>query len=313
LAQRLSSEVAVRSFFVVSGFLIFKSFEESSSTYSYFGKRLRRIYPAYCSVIIACAVLGALLSSQPWQSYFGLGFIKYIAANLVFLNFLAPDLPSLFGQNPLSAVNGALWTLKIEVMFYLLVPLMVLAMRRLGYLRVLVALYLLSVAYFELVGHLAQKAGASGLLPEIQRQLPGQLAYFVAGALGYYYLPFFSRWGWRLAALAVLAFALQAWLPWTLLGPLALATLVVFAACLVPSLGNFGKYGDFSYGIYILHFPLLQTLVASAWFKGRPGSLLLVSAALLLLLAVLLWKWVEQPWLQRSSHYLSVAHVVAPV
>jgi peptidoglycan/LPS O-acetylase OafA/YrhL len=311
-AQLLSSEIAVKSFFVVSGFLIFKSFEDSSSTHRYFVKRLRRIYPAYCSVILAGAVLGVFLSSQPLQSYFGSEFLKYIAANLVFMNFLAPDLPGLFSHNTLTAVNGALWTLKIEVMFYLLVPPMVLAMRRFGTLRVLLGLYLLSVAYVEMTGLLAKTVGPTGLMLELQRQLPGQLAYFVAGASCYYYLPFLSRQGWRLAALAGLAYVMQAWLPWTLLGPIALAILVVYVACVVPCLGNFGKFGDFSYGIYILHFPLLQTLCTLGWFKASAVFTLLFAAALLLCLAVLLWKFVERPWLQRSSHYRSVAQAVAP-
>jgi peptidoglycan/LPS O-acetylase OafA/YrhL len=311
LSQWLSSELAVQSFFVVSGFLIFKSFEDSSSTGSYFGKRLRRIYPAYCSVIVGSAVLGVVMSTLPWQAYFGPGFLKYIAANLVFLNFLAPDLPGLFGQNTLTAVNGALWTLKIEVMFYLLVPVMVGAMRRYGYLFVLALLYILSLAYFEITGLLALRSSSAGMFLELQRQLPGQLTYFVAGALGYYYLAVFSRYGWQLAAMAALAFALRAWLPWVWIGPLALASLVVGAACLLPCLGNFGKYGDFSYGIYILHFPLLQTLVSLGLFEGRAVPLLLAAAAMLLILAVLLWHFVEQPWLQRSSHYRSTTHTVA--
>jgi peptidoglycan/LPS O-acetylase OafA/YrhL len=217
----------------------------------------------------------------------------------------------LFGQNPLTAVNGALWTLKIEVMFYLMVPLMVLVMRRFGYLRALLALYALSVAWFVLAGLLAQKSGSPGLFLELQRQLPGQLAYFVAGALGYYYLPFFIRYGWPLAALAALAFGLQTWLPWALIAPLALATLVVCAACVAPCLANFGKHGDFSYGIYIIHFPLLQTMVSLGWFKGNAVAMLLVAAALLLTLAVLLWKFVEQPWLQRTSHYRSATQATA--
>ena len=310
-ARLLSSEVAVRSFFVVSGFLIFKSYEDSSSAGSYFGKRLRRIYPAYGFVICSCAVLGVFFSSFTWQAYFGMGFIKYIAANLVFLNFLSLDLPGVFSHNTLTAVNGALWTLKIEVMFYLLVPLMVWAMRRFGYLLVLVALYALSVLYFEVAGAMAQRTG-SAIYLEIQRQLPGQLTYFLAGALGYYYLPVFNKYGWRLVVLAALAFALQAWLPWVLVGPLALATLVIYAACVAPCVGNFGKYGDFSYGIYILHFPLLQTLVALGCFRGGAVGTLVLATVLLLLLAVLLWKFVEQPWLQKSSHYRAAVREVTP-
>ena len=52
----LSSAVAVKAFFVVSGFLIFMSFERSSSLASYARKRIRRIYPAYFTVVMLCAV-----------------------------------------------------------------------------------------------------------------------------------------------------------------------------------------------------------------------------------------------------------------
>jgi len=41
LSRYLSSEIAVKSFFVVSGFLIFMSYENSHSTRSYFIKRAR--------------------------------------------------------------------------------------------------------------------------------------------------------------------------------------------------------------------------------------------------------------------------------
>lgn len=62
ISQVLSSEVAVKAFFVVSGFLIFMSYERSSSLATYFIKRVRRIYPAYVTVILLavsfCGVVG---------------------------------------------------------------------------------------------------------------------------------------------------------------------------------------------------------------------------------------------------------------
>ena len=53
----LSSEIAVKSFFVVSGFLIFMNYENAIDNKRYFLKRARRIYPAYFCVVIICAVL----------------------------------------------------------------------------------------------------------------------------------------------------------------------------------------------------------------------------------------------------------------
>jgi len=163
LSNLLSTDIAVKSFFVVSGFLIFMSYENSRDAKSYFNKRVRRIYPAYFSVVVICALLGAVFTALPWTEYFSWPVLKYIASNLLFLNFLQPDLPGLFVNNSLQAVNGALWTLKIEVMFYLFVPLVVIAFRSAGRLPVLLALYICSVIYSMVVGGMAGKTG-SGFL-----------------------------------------------------------------------------------------------------------------------------------------------------
>ncbi len=57
LNRIFNSTLAVDCFFVVSGFLIFRSFHRSSSTLSYLDKRVRRIYPAY----VAAVLIGAFL------------------------------------------------------------------------------------------------------------------------------------------------------------------------------------------------------------------------------------------------------------
>lgn len=307
LSHVLSSEIAVKAFFVVSGFLIFMSYENSRDIRNYLQKRARRIYPAYFLVIVACALLGGVFSEYAWNEYFSLQVLKYLVANLLFLNFLQPNLPGLFESNPLQAVDGALWTLKIEVMFYLLVPLVVMAFRKVGRAQVLIILYLCSVIYSAVMGGLARETG-SGLYLELQRQLPGQLAFFIAGAAGYYYFQHLARYAAWLVALAVASFLLQAWLPWGAIQPIALGVLVVYLACLIPCLGNFGKYGDFSYGIYIVHFPILQTLVAFGLFKETSWPMLLVSGALVMTAAFLLWHLVEKPFLRKSSHYVAASH-----
>ena len=307
LEELFSSEIAVKSFFVVSGFLIFMSYENSRDMRSYFVKRARRIYPAYFFVIAACAVLGGVFSAYAWDDYFSRQVLKYVAANLLFLNFLQPNLPGLFAGNLLQAVDGALWTLKIEVMFYLFVPLAMMAFRKFGRLPVLVTLYLCSVIYSVLMGELAGKAG-SGFYIELQRQLPGQLAFFIAGAAGYYYFQYLAKYAVWLLALAVTAFVLQAWLPWVAIQPVALGVLVVYFACVIPSLGNFGKYGDFSYGIYIVHFPILQLLISYGLFYESPWTMLFIAGVLVMAVAFLLWHVIEKRFLRRSSHYVAVNH-----
>lgn len=316
IAGVLSSAVAVKSFFVVSGFLIFLSFERSSSVGAYAGKRIRRIYPAYFTVVMLCAIFLAAVSSKNIGDYFSFAWIKYVAANLAFLNFLQPTLPGVFDANKLAAVNGALWTLKIEAMFYLTVPLFVFLFRRFSHLPILVLAYGASVAYAELFAAAAERTG-SGIYLELGRQLPGQLSYFMAGAALYYFLPFFERRiGYFLVA-AALILATHSAFPLPLLEPFALATVVVFFGLFLYA-GNFGKYGDFSYGFYILHFPAIQLLLHAGWFRESPWYFLATTLFITTAGAIAMWHLVEKRFLFRSNHYVAAtsAHgtaVPAPV
>jgi len=300
----LSSEVAVKSFFVVSGFLIFMSYQNSQSVSSYFSKRIRRIYPAYLFVILASVLLGALFTTLSANEYWSLGALKYLLVNLTFLNFLHPNLPGLFAENINPVVNGALWTLKIEVMFYIAVPLMVFWFNRYGRLSVMLLLFFSSVIYSYVLFTMAQSHGGGGFV-ELRRQLPGQLTFFIVGAAGYYYFDAFKKYALYLVPIAVLAFVLKANLPWIIVEPVALGILVLYFATIFPYLGDFGKYGDFSYGIYILHFPILQLLITNHLFAESPVLFITSAGALVLLSSILLWHFIEKPFLRKNSHYVA--------
>ena len=306
--QTLSSALAVKAFFIVSGFLIFMSYEKSGSTVSYFEKRLRRIYPAYFFVIISCALLGGVLSSLDFWGYVTSGQLyRYIVANLLFLNFIQPDLPGVFTGNRMVVVNGALWTLKIEVMFYCAVPVIVWMFRRLGVMPVIGILYLFSVGYSISLGVMASKHG--GLYIEAQRQLPGQLCYFIAGACGYYYFHTLKPRLGIFFSIAIILFLFKPFINmvlWHMLEPFVVATIVMyFVFGLKKWRSNFGGRGDFSYGVYIVHFPVLQLFVSLGWFKVYPWAVLGLSVISIFSIAYFLWHKIEKPFLRKGSHYIN--------
>lgn len=119
--------LAVEVFFVLSGFWVTLSYLKSVSIKEYALKRIRRIFPQYAAVVVLGAVLLFSFSSLEIRAYFSSDeFWKYLVANLCTLNFLHPSLPGVFGG---SAVNGSLWTIKIELAFYVMLPIIISAIR----------------------------------------------------------------------------------------------------------------------------------------------------------------------------------------
>jgi peptidoglycan/LPS O-acetylase OafA/YrhL len=299
IAGFLSSSLAVKGFFVVSGFLIFMSFDRSSSTYSYMIKRLRRIYPAYFTVVLLCSFLLFFISTKSFGEYFSIQWLKYLVTNLVFLNFLQPTLPGVFETNIMTAVNGALWTLKIEVAFYLCVPVFVFLFKKFTFVKSFLAIYGLSVLYGFFFTEIARNTGSDSYL-ELSRQLPGQMCYFITGGFFYYYLELFERKSFYFFGAAVLILFLSRFYPLFFLEPFALATIVIFFS-LFFYVGNFGKYGDFSYGVYILHFPILQIFLQFGISKQDPWLFLFLILLALIFGAYLMWNLVEKRFLPHRN------------
>lgn len=298
----ISSTLAVQAFFVISGFLIFQSYERSSSIRSYASKRLRRILPAYLLVVVASAILLGLVADVAYGDYIARpGVWRYVAANAIFLNFIAPVLPGVFQDNPIQAVNGALWTLKIELAFYVAVPVCVWLFGRFGRLPSLILIYLLSALYVTGTAWLAQSRAQPSFL-ELGRQLPGQMSYFIAGAAIYYGFERFRARRLQAALLGLVLFACSSLVLSTLLRPAAVG-LMVMSVAFAPHFGRFGRWGDFSYGIYIVHFPILQVLIAAGLARESVALFLLAAGAAVMVTAILLWHLVEKRFLRRDSHY----------
>jgi len=298
----VSSSLAVQGFFILSGFLVVMSYERSQTIWQYFSKRGRRIYPAYFTVIVVCAILGTLITTVPLSQYFGAGLFKYLGANLLFMNFLKPNLPGVFDGQVLNAVNGALWTIKVEVAFYLVVPFICYAIHRFGLFRTLIVCYIGSLIYQYGLNYLYETTNRN-IFSLLAKFLPGQLTYFLVGSALYYKFDWLNERKKWLLPLGIVLFVADRFLNTDALMPIGVG-LVVVSVAFGPYFGNVGRYGDFSYGVYIWHFPIVQTLILFGFFAAAPYAATAAAYALALAAAVLSWHLVEKPWLFKSSHYV---------
>ena len=120
--------VAVFAFFGVSGFFITKSYCQRTSLPDFAKARFFRLFPALIpmSILVFLAV-GAFGTQAPFLEavkvfpgyLFGimtLGFPRMFG-----LIDWSAGIPGAFQGNPISSVNGSLWTLPFEVMCYVLV------------------------------------------------------------------------------------------------------------------------------------------------------------------------------------------------
>jgi peptidoglycan/LPS O-acetylase OafA/YrhL len=300
---------------VISGLLIYRSYTKSSSVKSYFEKRVRRIYPAYFVIIVLSALVLCALSTCPPGQYFGLGFWKYLGANLVFLNFLAPSLPGVFSSHILSAVNGALWTLKIEAAFYLFVPILHFLSERFGVKRTIATLFALSClwkySFLSLAAwEDARRANAAdhlrNIYADLSVQFPAQLVYFCAGILILLYFDQLKRYFLSIFCITVVFFLLDHGVAKEKLDIVWISGFI-FIFGFWRYFGNFSKHGDFSYGVYIVHWPILQFLIAIGMLKAGPVAFFAASVLSIALAAFAMWHLVESKFLATSSHYRQVS------
>lgn len=296
MVSAFDSDFAVKGFFAISGCLVSRSYCASASVRDYAEKRVRRIFPAYITVVVACTLLGAFVGRLSTGDYFASAQTwKYLAANVTLMGFLQADLPGVFDANPLHAVNGALWTIKVEVMLYFLVPAIVLAFRRWGAFATAVGSVLVGVAWRWLFEVRLPVPGAA----EIARQFPGQLAYFGMGAvIGLDARS--TRWLVPLLIVSTVLFVASWNAPWRgLIEPVFYACLVIWLATGTPPV-EAGRHGDLSYGLYLVHFPIVQAIVATGLFARHPAGAVAACLVCAFSAAFASWHLVEKRTLRRS-------------
>ena len=286
--------IGVVLFFAISGYLVSQSWTADPSVPRFAMRRALRIWPALVVVVLlAIFVLGPLVTQLPLREYFTHAATRQHLQNLVL--DIHPSLPGVFPASPHpGSVNGPLWTIPLEVGCYAVLAL-------LGALGLMRRHWLPLAALLALAAALQWRYRAPPF-PEWSFALQYGMIFTFGVVL--------ARWSWvwqprrwlAAAGLLVTGAFLYAWGPSPLNGQgplLVLAGLaVVWGSACTPGVSRAGRFGDFSYGLYIYGFPVQQ---ATLWWAGASlsfASALALSIAAALFFAVLSWHLVEKPALR---------------
>ncbi len=281
--------IAVDGFFVLSGFLIARSFERTGHLGRYLWHRALRIFPGFwaCLVVVAFgfaplvyvherATLAGFFAgpNSPWT---------YLSSNaLLVMNQY--DIGGLLAGAPVPLLfNHSLWTLQYEFLCYLMVGALgtlVLVMRK-------PALFLLPLGLCFALFAAASWYRSLEQVPTALRAFE-LYTFFAIGLCAYVFRERLPVRG-SLACLSLLLVAATiATRAYGLVLPFALSYLTLYVAMFLP-LRDFDKRCDLSYGIYIYAFPISQ--LSTAFGVAREGFMAYLGLAYFASLAFAAASW----------------------
>ena len=293
----------VPMFFVLSGMLIYASFARNSTNIKkFFWHRAVRIFPAlWVCVAITVALIVAQTPLSPTDFFTDPKLGAWLFGSFTIFQAYTPEV---LRQWATGVPNGALWTIAVEIEFYVLVPLMVLVTRpTLGRWKHLVPLAAaVSILINAFVGSIDPDSGPGKVGGVF---LGTYLYYFIMGVYAYRHWPTVRTWvegrfGWWIGGYVAYYVVFSDLLglyepsyfikhPLNLGAHVLLAGVTLSAAFSMKTLsGRLLRHYDISYGVYIYHLVIINVLV----HYGHVGSAWNLAAAVVLSIAAGLASWV---------------------
>lgn len=283
-------------FFSLSGYLIVGSLQRNSIHHFLMLRALRLIPALIFETLITAIIIGFIFTTASWKTYVtSKEFWLYFGNIVGWVHFC---LPGVFEHNPNPEyLNGQLWTIPFELKSYASLVIISSFLSR-SRLLFLLAISAACVAFTVRVyhGHPVNSWGHA----------PGRMLVlsFLAGVAVYFYrdtLPYAHRLGFASGVLAAI------FLDFPNLSYLASLPIAYFTVWLGIANWPKIKFGDLSYGIYLFHYPVQQTLVATFIGVSKSWPLLaLLSLPISGVCAWVSWNFVESPVLHRKLIILRV-------
>lgn len=303
----------VSLFFVLSGMMVYRSaercFRDLKPWREFYRNRALRVVPALYAYLVALIIILVSIRELQWSALSGLDVGLFIASNLILAPVYSPADLDDFG---VGVINGSLWTIPVEVSFYIILPVLVILATKIGWARMMAGAILISaigVVLYSIVGGpeseaLVWKVYGVVFLP--------YLWYFLVGI---FWAKMWSRSphsGW-LAIVCVFAYFFI--VKWSAVpdGVIASAVAAIPLSYAAMWFGHYGprslhrftkRVGDLSFSGYIWHMIVVNLLVslnARTW--AIDGTLLIIMVVGATLgIAAASWWFVEKPALARKRY-----------
>lgn len=306
----------VSLFFILSGFLIIRSAEKCHAQgrpwMDFYRNRALRIIPALYVYFVVLVVFLLVLGVLSVRSLLTVDFGAFVASNLFLIPVYSPSALDGFG---VGVINGSLWTIPVEVSFYVVVPLIVLLAARTGWKQAVLVCGGVAAAGLALYGVNGGAEAGSMVWKLYGVTFLPFLWYFMIGIFWSRYWARVKQSGWVALACTVAYFVI-ANLPHN--GGAGLGAILTGLAALPLSYAAiwFGyngpmvlsrltsRIGDLSFGTYIWHMIVVNTLMAvGARNWDVPGTALVTGVAVAsILIAAASWQLVEKPALSRKRY-----------
>lgn len=288
-------------FFLISGFLIAMSYQNNSDLKDYIKNRILRIYPAlYINIF-----LGVLILYLFGYVTFNREFFLWLIAQMSIIQFYNAEMFRSFG---VGVINGSLWTISVELCFYIALPILFLIYKKSKLLIGFIFIISFSLWVYDLTSTkeiFYNKFLHSTIFPYFFLFLFGMGFYKFYDRLVRYLENKFLWWLLIYPSFILIAEFLNiATNPLIQLFQWIIFSFFIFSfAYSFKELSNRLLRGnDYTYGVYIYHMLIINIFVHLN-LTGKIEYFWFV-VLLSLISGVLSWHFIERPFLKLKKHSL---------
>ncbi len=290
--------MAVSVFFIVSGFLITRSYVNGSSIVHFIRNRFLRLYPGFWVCLLITSFVFAPLASYFLYNDFSLSTqnpsytsLGYILHNIT----IKIQQTSINNNSGILVSNNSLWTLYYEGLCYIAVA----GFGYLGFLKkrqYIIPLTFSFIIILLIIGHFFPQYHVFSLFVPWKMTLYRLSSCFFAGACIYLYadrIPYSPVIALMMGVLYIMTIPMGI----TEITDALLLSYPVLVVGFSPLFAWTDNYGDFSYGTYLYAFPI-QTLLHHAQISNYGLVVFFIaSLSITLIVAIASYYFVEKPCL----------------